>query len=133
MMFATCSLAFIGDKPLVSQSYTVDGVGYWDAFWVLVLQSFHLQHMSMHLMLAEATHTRYSPFDNRLLLVNLLAILLIWIFSSYLNILVAVKCLTGFTLFCLMTYIVTITNELATALSIRVFLVKPEKKESLLM
>lgn len=37
MVTGTCSLAYVGEKPLISQIDTVNGSQSWGAFWVLIL------------------------------------------------------------------------------------------------
>ena len=114
MIGLTTSLAFIGDKPLITQTD-----GHWcPMFYVLVLQCLVMQHMTSHMMLYHASRQDYNPLDNRLAVFISACCVAIISLESVIDIKKSVISLIIITLICQFTYIVNIIIELCEVLNI---------------
>lgn len=105
MVVAVSSLAYAGKNPLI---YQTDDKKQWPVFWVMLLQGLVQQHMSLHLMLYEATRMSYNPIDNRLLVFVLINCGLIWIFGENLKMDRVVIGLNVIVIFCSLHYIINL-------------------------
>jgi hypothetical protein len=129
MVLGVVSLAYVGENPLMEQT---EEKGQWPVFWVILLQGMMQMHMSIHIMLFEATGMSYNPMDNRLYVFVMMVIGLIWTLQKQLNIKVCVILLTIITICCSLYYIMKLMYELSKVLKIQCFKVKQKNEESLL-
>ena len=83
-----------------------------------------MQHMTVHIMLYEATGMDYNPLDNRLILLVLANCGGVWLFAHHLNVYRYVIGLTAFVILCSFHFIINLTIELKNVLNIQVFTVK---------
>lgn len=121
MVVACTSLCYRGDgQPIVATNM----------FLSLVLQGLLMQHMTMHMMFYTASGLIYSPFDNRLLMFNLLACLFVWIFSANVDTFRCLVSLVTITSICQAYYIFSIIRELCGVLAIHCFTVLSEEEKA---
>ena len=87
----------------------------------MVLQGMLQQHMSLHLMLYEATGMNYNPLDNRMLLFVLAATASIWGFQEQVD---TYKCIVGLNIIviaCSLHFITHLILEMTSVLNIHCF------------
>lgn len=122
MITLTTLLAYAGDHPILSSTGPQKNSG--NLFYLVFLQCMLMQHLSAHGMLCHCAKSKYSPFENKLVMFNMLMCCLILMFQTRLDVLQCIKGLLVVTLVGQTHFLLIAVNEIAHALSIKVFTIK---------
>ena len=122
MITLTTLLAYAGDEPILSHTGPSKNSG--NLFYLVFLQCMLMQHLSAHGMLCHCAKSIYNPFQNKLVMFIMLMCCLILMFQDRLDVLQCIKGLLVITVVSQLHFLLIAVNEIAHALSIKVFTIK---------
>lgn len=130
-MVATTFYLFMGNKPIIYAAHNSDEVN--PIFFCVLLQCFLMQHLTCALQVNHVTKTKYSPFRNRMMIFNLVAVPTVYVVDTLSDYTVSVDmCIYlvfTITVVCQWHFVLNVVNEMSSALNIRIFCVKKMESE----
>lgn len=130
-MVATTFYLFIGKNPIIFAEHHSDEVN--PILFCVLLQCFLMQHLTCGLQVNHVTNTKYSPFKNRMMIFNLVAVPTVYVVDTLSDYTVSVDmCIYlvfTITVVCQWHFILNVVSEMSSALKIRIFCVKKKEQK----